>query len=148
MDKSHTPKHIPRTLDLLTPLRGQLSLQLQQMGAQYNSDAKSSPYRSTTTLSAISSKVNGKKVINQYIVLNVLGKGKFAKVAKVMDQATKAFFAMKVMNKKKLQKIFLGKNKVAYSAVETEIAILKKLVRDLNWKLYCFIGSSKHCEAV
>jgi hypothetical protein len=38
---------------------------------------------------------------------------------------------MKVMNKKKLKKIFLGKNKHAYSAVETEIAILKKLVS--NW---------------
>jgi hypothetical protein len=35
---------------------------------------------------------------------------------------------MKVMNKKRLQKIFLGKNRPALSAVETEIAILKKLV--------------------
>ncbi len=46
-----------------------------------------------------------------------------------MDQVTKEIFAMKVMNKKRLQKIFLGKNRHALSAVETEIAILKKLVR-------------------
>jgi hypothetical protein len=36
------------------------------------------------------------------------------------------------MNKVKLKKIFIGKGKVAYSAVETEIAILKKLVCSLN----------------
>lgn len=47
-----------------------------------------------------------------------------------MDQQTKEIFAMKILNKKRLQKIFLGKNKFAYSLVETEIAILKKLVRD------------------
>lgn len=35
---------------------------------------------------------------------------------------------MKIMNKKRLSKIFLGKNRSAISAVETEIAILKKLV--------------------
>ncbi len=34
---------------------------------------------------------------------------------------------MKIMNKARLKKIFLGKNKVAYSAVETEMAILKML---------------------
>ena len=36
---------------------------------------------------------------------------------------------MKIMNKKKLRKIFIAKNKVAYNAIETEIAILKKLVK-------------------
>ena len=36
---------------------------------------------------------------------------------------------MKIMNKKKLRKIFISKNKHAYNAVETEMAILKKLVK-------------------
>ena len=35
---------------------------------------------------------------------------------------------MKIMDKLRLKKILVGKNKVAYSAVETEIAILKKMV--------------------
>lgn len=45
-----------------------------------------------------------------------------------MDQGTKQIYAMKIMDKLRLKKIFVGKNKVAYSAVETEIAILKKMV--------------------
>jgi len=49
-----------------------------------------------------------------------------------MDQNTKEIFAMKVMNKAKLKKIQIGKNKYAYSSVETEIAILKKLVSILK----------------
>jgi len=44
-----------------------------------------------------------------------------------MDQNTKNIFAMKILNKVKLKKIFVGKNKFAYQAVETEIAVLKLL---------------------
>lgn len=36
---------------------------------------------------------------------------------------------MKIMNKKKLKKIFLSKTKHAYHAVEIEMAILKKVVK-------------------
>lgn len=49
-----------------------------------------------------------------------------------MDENTNMLFAMKVMNKKKLKRIFISKNKHAYDAVETEMAILKKLVRSLS----------------
>lgn len=35
---------------------------------------------------------------------------------------------MKIINKVKLKKILVAKNKHAYHSVETEIAILKKLV--------------------
>lgn len=35
---------------------------------------------------------------------------------------------MKIMDKTRLKKIFISKNKFAYDAVETEMAILKKLV--------------------
>ena len=34
---------------------------------------------------------------------------------------------MKIMSKKKLKKIFISKNKHAYDAVESEMAVLKKL---------------------
>lgn len=51
---------------------------------------------------------------------------------------------MKVMNKTKLKKIFISKNKVAYSAVETEMAILKKLNHPNIVKLYEIIDDPKH----
>lgn len=46
---------------------------------------------------------------------------------------------MKIMNKTKLKKIVLSKNKHAYSAVETEIAVLKKLVNIFLTNLYRII---------
>lgn len=55
-------------------------------------------------------------------------RGKFAKVMLCMDENSKQVFAMKIMNKKRLKKIFINKNKSAYSSVEIEMAILKKLV--------------------
>lgn len=57
-----------------------------------------------------------------------LYRGKFASVKLCIDENTKQRFAMKVMNKKRLKRIFISKNKHAYNAVETEMAILKKLV--------------------
>jgi serine/threonine protein kinase len=61
-----------------------------------------------------------------------------------MDQDTKQKFAMKIMNKTKLKKIFVGKNKFAYSAVESEIAILKKLDHPNIVKLYETIDDPTH----
>jgi len=46
-----------------------------------------------------------------------------------MNEESKELFAMKIMNKKRLKRIFISKNKHAYQAAETEMAILKKLVR-------------------
>jgi [calcium/calmodulin-dependent protein kinase] kinase len=43
---------------------------------------------------------------------------------------------MKIMNKKKLKRIFISKNKVAYNAVETEMGILKKLDHPNIVRLY------------
>ena len=37
--------------------------------------------------------------------------------------------AMKILSKKKLKRIFMGKNKTALENVMQEIAIMKKLVR-------------------
>jgi hypothetical protein len=52
-----------------------------------------------------------------------------------IDEITKQRYAMKVMNKRRLKRIFISKNKHAYNAVETEMAILKKLVRSLTTEL-------------
>lgn len=62
------------------------------------------------------------------IFLNETLRGKFSKVKKCLDQKTKEVFAMKIMDKVKLKRILVSKNKKAYDSVQTEIAILKKLV--------------------
>jgi serine/threonine protein kinase len=95
-------------------------------------------------VSAVSRKVNGKRIINQYMIVKKLGQGKFAKVYKCMDQKTKQTYAMKIMNKTKLKKIFVGKNKRAYQAVETEIAVLKLLDHQNIVRLYEIIDDPKH----
>ena len=61
-----------------------------------------------------------------------------------MDQNTKVMYAMKIMNKIKLKKIFVGKNKFAYQAVETEIAVLKMLEHENIVHLYEIIDDPKH----
>ena len=73
-----------------------------------------------------------------------IGRGKFAKVVQCIDQNTKENFAMKIMNKAKLKKIFVGKNKHAYATVESEIAILKKLDHPNIVRLYETIDDPAH----
>ena len=51
---------------------------------------------------------------------------------------------MKVMKKSRLKRIMIGKGKAAYSQVEAEIAILKKLNHPNIVKLYEIIDDPKH----
>jgi serine/threonine protein kinase len=58
-----------------------------------------------------------------------IGKGSFGRVKLVLNtENNNKPCAMKVMSKKKLGRIFTGKNKTALSNVNEEIAIMKKLV--------------------
>lgn len=88
---------------------------------------------SNVSKSVISRRENGKKKINEYIVMKDIGKGSFAKVKLVLnsEESNKAC-AMKVLSKRKLSKIFIGKNRTALHNVMQEIAIMKKLVSFFN----------------
>lgn len=58
-----------------------------------------------------------------------LGKGSFGKVKLVLNsEDNNKPCAMKVLSKRKLNKIFVGKNRTAMHDVMQEIAIMKKLV--------------------
>ena len=44
----------------------------------------------------------------------------------------KQHYAMKIMNKRKLKRKFMGRGKNAYNLVENELAILKQIVNTLS----------------
>jgi serine/threonine protein kinase len=69
----------------------------------------------------------GNKKVNQYKILNELGRGQFSKVVKCLNEETKLCYAMKIINRKKLKRIFLNGPNIS-KTIETELAILKKLV--------------------
>ena len=86
---------------------------------------------SVISRSVISTKQrDGKKKINQYIVMKDIGKGSFGKVKLVLNTYdSNKPYAMKILSKSKLGRIFVGKKRTAMENVMQEIAIMKKLVR-------------------
>ena len=57
----------------------------------------------------------GKKKINDYVIVQTIGRGGFGKVKKVFSTTTKEIYAMKIANKDKLRKKMLGKSKSAFT---------------------------------
>jgi serine/threonine protein kinase len=57
---------------------------------------------------------DGKKKINQYILIKDLGRGSFGKVKLALDtlQQNKPF-AMKMLSKRRLSRVFVGKGRTA-----------------------------------
>jgi [calcium/calmodulin-dependent protein kinase] kinase len=54
-------------------------------------------------------------------------RGSYAIAKLCYDTSLDIYVAMKIMNKARLKKLFIGKNKTVYKLVETEIAIMKKM---------------------
>jgi [calcium/calmodulin-dependent protein kinase] kinase len=54
----------------------------------------------------------------------------------VIDSKKKETFAMKILNKKKLRKKLLNKKTSAYTMIEKEMAVMKKLAHPNICKLY------------
>lgn len=65
-----------------------------------------------------------------------LGKGSFGKVKKVIDKQTNKAFALKILNKARLKKKKIGKSVSAFSLIEKEIAVMKKLAHPNICKLF------------
>lgn len=78
----------------------------------------------------------GNRQINNYIVLQELGRGGFGKVKLVYCVRTHTQFAMKVANKSKLQKKLLTKTTSAFTLLQQEIAILIKMNHENIVKLF------------
>ena len=81
----------------------------------------------------MSSKVNKRYVknqgtyINNYKVKKTLGEGAFSEVKLCKDVNTKKEYAIKIINKKKLKKEKIGKNKCAYDLINQELQVLQTL---------------------
>jgi [calcium/calmodulin-dependent protein kinase] kinase len=97
-----------------------------------------------STCSCISKKRGGKKQINQYIILGLIGKGNFAKVKKIFNKDTKETLAMKVINKQQLRKRAVGPGTTRFTAVEKEVAIMKKISHPFILKLIEIIDDPDH----
>lgn len=110
----------------------------QAVGGGGGGDTKSVSNATKHTQSIISTKdMTGNKKINQYIVLKVVGKGSFGKVKLVLNaEENNKPYAMKVLSKRKLKKIFKGQNRTAMNDVMQEIAIMKKLDHKNVVRLY------------
>lgn len=73
---------------------------------------------------------HGKARVNQYVMMEVLGKGSYGVVKRVLNTRDDKYYAMKIFSKKNLQKRTLGRrtsitNQLA--SVLKEVAVMKKL---------------------
>jgi serine/threonine protein kinase len=62
------------------------------------------------------------------VLIKEIGRGGFGKVKLAINQKTSEHVAIKIANKNKLKKKLLNKGKSAFTQLQTEIAIMKKLV--------------------
>ena len=74
--------------------------------------------------------------VNNYILLNPLGRGSYAEVRLCKEKKTNQLHAMKIMNKESLQKKSIGKHSTFMDDVKREVAIMKKLRHENVLRLY------------
>ncbi|CAD8118493.1 unnamed protein product [Paramecium sonneborni] len=69
----------------------------------------------------------GRKKMNNFVILHELGRGAFGKVRLIYNEIDQQYYAMKIADKNKLKRKLLTKETSAYSLLEQEVAILKKV---------------------
>ena len=79
------------------------------------------------------------KTIGDYKLLSIIGRGKFSKVWKAEHQKTKKIYAIKVLDKKRI-----NKNKRSKELFKVEISIMKDIKHKNIIHLYKFLESEKH----
>lgn len=87
---------------------------------------KSNLFELSSKASVIESE-HGETQINQYTIMNTIGKGSFSVIRRAYDTQDKQIYAMKIINVKKMKRTLLAAGKTGEDALETEISILKKV---------------------
>ena len=75
-------------------------------------------------------------VVNNYILLDLLGTGSYAEVRLCKEKTTDDLFAVKILNKSVMNKRKVGAGSTAMDDVKREIAIMKKLSHPHVLRLY------------
>ena len=88
------------------------------------------------TKRVVSSKAGGKKRINQYVILKQLARGSFGVVKLCRNEDDGQEYAVKIMNKKKLKRKFMGWRSNAYGLVQKELAVLRQIDHPNCVRLY------------
>jgi serine/threonine protein kinase len=70
---------------------------------------------------------DGRKIVNQYVLFEIVGRGSFGKVRRCVSINSGATYACKIMNKRRLKKRRVGRFSTALAAAQKEIAVWKKL---------------------
>merc|ERR1712216_194306 len=97
----------------------------------------------TTVVSMRKEPDAGDKFINQYQIIEKLGKGSFGKVKLIMHTETGETFAMKIFNKNVLKKKRMGTRNMIQD-VEHEIRIMKMMDHPNCVKLYEVLNDPEH----
>jgi len=70
---------------------------------------------------------DGRKIVNQYVLFEIVGRGSFGKVRRCVSIHSGSTYACKIMNKKRLKKKRMGRFSTALQTAQKEIAVWKKL---------------------
>ncbi|KAL4485717.1 hypothetical protein ABPG72_010979 [Tetrahymena utriculariae] len=109
----------------------------------------SSPLKNSSRVlhtNSIQKEINkeGQKQINQYTLIKELGKGACGKVKLGLDEINQKYYAIKVSNKNKLKKKLVSQKINAFTLLEQEIAIMKKVDHPNIVKLHEVIDDSEN----
>ncbi|KAL4446413.1 hypothetical protein ABPG74_001154 [Tetrahymena malaccensis] len=109
----------------------------------------SSPLKNSSRVlhtNSIQKEINkeGQKQINQYTLIKELGRGACGKVKLGLDEINQKYYAIKVSNKNKLKKKLISQKSNAFTLLEQEIAIMKKVDHPNIVKLHEVIDDSEN----
>ncbi len=106
------------------------SMRIAAAGAASNGDpldeARQELLRTQSKLEIVQDQ-DGRKIVNQYVLFEIVGRGSFGKVRRCVSIHSGATYACKIMNKKRLKKKRMGRFSTALATARKEIAVWKKL---------------------
>jgi len=92
------------------------------------------PFKNPVALSG--TWLTNRYIVNNYILLNVLGKGSYAEVRLCKEKNSNNVYAIKIMNKISFRKKTFGKSTSIHDDIKREVAIMKKLRHRNVLRLY------------